>query len=231
MKSTNRKGWSQMSNSSSYTPDATTHSVATERIAELQQLSHDYASFSRSRSGLGNVLGGVIGLVVFGAVWLLGGGIASAIITVGLTLVWLVGKEVIRQRLYRRFGEAREEWTGSTRRVHRILASIFTVALLGFAVYLVADGWLLKPTGWPYLIFCLVTPWFAWRSFFTVPEMILGFDLLFMGAITASGHTPDLLGLLAAPAYAAAMIPLGLAEHRQFRALERRLRASGEDAA
>ena len=226
-----------MTNSGSYVPGAATPGAATPgaatpaHVADLQQLSRDYASFSRSKSGLGNVLGGVIGLVVFGAVWLLGGGIASAIITVGLTLVWLIGKEAIRRRLYRRFGEAREIWAGSARRTHRFMSIILTLAALGFAAYLIADGWVLKPVGWPYLIFCLVTPLIVWRTFFTVPEMVLGFDLLFMGAITASGHTPDLLGLATAPAYAAAMIGLGLAEHRQFKALERRLQASGGDAA
>jgi hypothetical protein len=39
------------------------------------------------------------------------------------------------------------------------------------------------------------------------------------------------LGLAFMPAYAAAMIPLGLSEHRQFRALETRLQArSGTSA-
>jgi hypothetical protein len=95
--------------SGTYVPDT---------IANLQRLSQGYASFSRSRGGLGNVLGGVVGLVVFGTVWLLGGTIGSAIITVGLTLVWLVGKEVIRRRLYRPIGQAREVWTGTARRTH-----------------------------------------------------------------------------------------------------------------
>jgi len=192
-------------------------------IAEMQQLTKEYASFSRSRSGLGNVLGGVVGLLVFGAVWLLGQGPAAAAITVGLTSVWLVGKELIRQRVYRCFGQAREVWTGAPQRGHRILVLLFTLLLCGFAVVIVAGGWLARPIGWPYLLFCLATPVIAWRYLYTTHELSMGFGLLFMCAVTVSGHMPELLGLLIVPAYAAAMIPLGLHEHRQFRVLATRL--------
>ncbi|GEM_PF-2602207 len=211
-------------------PAAGTSAAPSERIGELQRLTSEYASYSRSRAGLGNVLGGVIGLIVFGAVWALGGGFVSAIIVVGLTTLWLVGREVIRRRLYQRFGQAQEVWTGSARKTHIFMASVYTLAVAAFAAVIIFGGWLSKPVGWPYLIFCLVTPWLVWRTLYTLPELILGFTLLFMGAITASGHTPDLLALLVAPAYALAMIPLGLSEHCQFRRLEAQIRArSGEN--
>ena len=103
---------------------------------------------------------------------------------------------------------------------------LFTPLLLAFAVWIVAAGWLSKPAvAWPYLIFCLATPVIMWRSLYTLNEIMIGFGLFFMCAITASGHTPALLGLLIVPAYAAVMIPLGLSEHRQFRTLETRLHA------
>ncbi len=196
-----------------------------DTIVEVQGLTREYASYSRSRGGLANVLGGVVGLVVFGAIWLFGGNPATAALTAGLTIVWLIGKEVIRRRLYRGFGEAREVWTGSSRNTHRFTALILTVALLVCAALLVATGWATKPVAWPYLVGCLVTPWILWRYLYTIHETMIGFGLLFMCAITASGHTPALLGLAFVPAYAAAMIPLGLAEHRQFRALQTRLHA------
>jgi len=199
-----------------------------ETIADMQQLTREYASYSRSRGGLVNVLGGVVGLVIFGAVWLFGGNPATAVLTVGLTFVWLVGKEVIRRRLYRGFGEAREVWSGSPRRTHQYLAWIFTPLLLAFAVWIVAAGWLSKPAvAAPYLVFCLATPWIIWRYLYTLNEIMIGFGLLFMSAVTASGHTPFLVGLLMVPCYAAAMIPLGLAEHRQFKGLRTRLEARG----
>ncbi len=197
-------------------------------IADLQQVTREYASFSRSRAGLGNVLGGIVGLVVFGAILLFGGSALTATLAIGLTVGWLVGKETIRRRLYRRFGMAQETWSGSPRKTHRVAVLILTPLLLAFAAWIVATGWLSKPAvAVPYLVFCLATPWIAWRLLYTYNEIIIGCGLLFMCAVTASGHTPDLLGLAIVPCYAAAMIPLGLAEHRQFRALETRLRARG----
>lgn len=198
-------------------------------IAEMRRLTEEYASFSRSRGGLGNVLGGVAGLAVFGAIWLFGGNVLTAILSIVLTAVWLVGKELIRGRLYRRFGQAREVWTGAPRRGHQIIVSIFTLLLLGFAVWIVADGWLAKPAvAFPYLIFCLLAPLIAWRYLYTTHDMVIGFGLLFLCAVTASGHTPFLLAQVAVPVYAVAMIVLGLAEHRQFQALAVRLHADGE---
>jgi len=197
-----------------------------DSMVELQQLTREYASFSRSRAGLGNVLGGVVGLVVFGSIWLFGGNRVTAALAIVLTLLWLAGKETMRRRLYRGFGEARETWTGPPRRTHQLNVLIFTPLLLAFAVWIVAAGWLSKPAvAWPYLIFCLATPLIMWRYLYTLNEIMIGFGLLFMCAVTASGHTPALLGLLIVPAYAAVMIPLGISEHRQFRALETRLHA------
>jgi len=200
-----------------------------DAIADLQGLTREYASFSRSRGGLGNVLGGGVGLVVFGAIWLFGHGLTITVLAVGLTATWLVGKETIRRRLYRRFGEVQETWTGTARRTHRSGVLLFTLILLAFAVWIVAAGWLSKPAvAWPYLIFCLATPLILWRCLYTLGEIMVGSGLLLMCAVVASGHTPALLGLLTVPCYAAAMIFLGLFEHRRFRALETRLRTRPE---
>ncbi len=201
-----------------------------ETVTDLQHLTREYASFSRSRGGLGNVLGGVVGLIVFGVVWLLGSRFSTAVIAIILTLVWLIGKEVIRQRVYRRFGQAQEIWTGSQQRAHQFTTLLLTLASLGFAVALIAGGWLTKPVAWPYFVFCVVAPLIVWRLLFTAPEMVLGIVLLFMCAVVASGHTPDLLGLLVGPVYALAMIPLGLKEHQQFLTLERRLQPNSGGA-
>ncbi len=197
---------------------------ARDTIAEMQGLTREYASYSRSRGGLANVLGGVIGLVIFGAVWIFGGTPATAALTVGLTSVWLVGKDIIRRRLYRGFGEAREGWADQSRRTHQALMWIFTPLLLAFAVWIVAAGWLSRPAvSLPYLVFCLATPLITWRLLYTLNDITIGFGLLFMSAVTASGHTPALLGLAFVPVYAAVLIPLGLTEHRQFKGLRTRL--------
>jgi len=197
-----------------------------DAIVELRQLTQEYASFSRSRAGLGNVLGGIVGLVVFGAIWLFGGNTVTAALTIVLTLLWLAGKEVIRRRVYQDFGAVRETWTGSPQRTHQLSLLLFTPLLLAFAVWIMAAGWLSKPAvAWPYLVFCIATPLIMWRYLYTLNEIMIGFGLLFMCAITASGHTPVLLAQLVVPIYAAMMIPLGLSEHQRFRALETRLHA------
>ena len=209
--------------------DAVTATYALS-ISKMQQLTRDYASFSQSRSGLGNVLGGVAGLLVFAALLLLGHGVLAAILTLGPTVIWLIGKEIIRRRLYRTFGDSRETWTASQRRGHAIIVSIIGLVLAAcavlFAAYTIAGkaSW---STTIPYLIFCLVTPWIAWRYLRTANELMLGCYLLFASAIAVSGHAPDLL-LFAAilPLYSLALIWVGLNEHRQFQELATRLQTS-----
>lgn len=203
--------------------------TSTRSIAELQQVTQEYASFSQSRSGLGNVLGGVAGLIAFAGMWLVGPGPVAAVLTVGTTAVWLVGKEVIRRRLYRPFGDARESWPASQRRRHRIGVSIIATVLAAFAVMIVVHS-LLTKTAWsialPYLVFCLVTPWIAWRSLRTDNELMVGVFLLFASAVTTAGFVPDrLLFTAILPLYSALLILVGLKEDRQFQALAARLRA------
>ena len=198
-------------------------------IVEMQQLTQEYASFSQSRSGLGNVLGGVAGLIAFAAMWLLGRGAATAVVTVGATIAWLVGKEIIRRRLYRPFGDAREAWPATQRRQHVFGVSIIAAVLAVFAVMIVVHAVLTKAS-WtifvPYLIFCFVTPWIAWRYLRTINEFMVGLFLLFASAITSAGFVPDRLIFTAIlPLYSVTLIAVGLREHRQFQTLAARLRA------
>jgi hypothetical protein len=203
--------------------------TATRSITELQLVTQEYASFSQSRGGLGNVLGGVAGLAAFAAMWLIGPGLVAAVLTAGMTLAWLAGKEIIRRRLYRPFGEARETWPATQRRRRAIAVSIIAAVLAAFAV-LLALHVLLERTAWslalPYLVFCFVTPWLAWRYLRTENELMVGFFLLFVSAITSAGFVPDrLLFSAILPLYSALLIVIGLREHRQFQALAARLRA------
>ena len=209
--------------------------TSTRSIAEMQQLTQEYASFSQSRSGLGNVLGGVAGLISFAAMWLLARGVVMAVLTVGVTVAWLGGKEIIRRRLYRPFGDARENWPASERRKHAIGVSVIAAVLAAFAIMIMVHA-LLTKTPWsivlPYLIFCLVTPWIAWRYLRTINEFMVGFYLLFASAITVAGFVPSLLVFAAVlPLYSIALIAVGWKEHRQFRALAARLRARSEAGA
>jgi hypothetical protein len=154
--------------------------------------------------------------------WFLGAGPLTAAITVGLTALWLIGKEVLRQRLYRSFGEAREIWSAEQRRGHLRTVGFMTIALAIFAVILVVHA-LQQGLSWPvfpYLAFCFIAPAIVWRWLRTTNELLVGFYLLFDCAITCAGFVPDRLFLLALiPLYAILMILAGIQEHRQFQAL------------
>jgi hypothetical protein len=203
-----------------------------QSIGEMQNLTREYASFSQSRSGLGNVLGGVAGLASFAVMWLLGRGVVTAVLTVGLTVAWLVGKEVIRRQLYRPFGEAREAWPASVRRGHLVTVAIIACVCAAFAVAILVRS-LTAATPWsvalPYLVFCVITPWIGWRYLRTVNEFMVGFYLLFASAVVSAGFVPDRLWLIAfLPWYSLVLVVLGLREHRQFQDLAARLRGLRE---
>ncbi len=202
----------------------------TRSIDHLQQITQEYASYTQSRGGLGNVLGGTMGLIVVTAVWLLGASVATAVLTCGATLVWLAGKEVIRRRVYQAFGNARELWPAPQRQRHTVVVSLIAAVLVVFAgmvvvhVLTVRTPWSLA---WPYLVFCLVTPWIAWRYLRTDHELMVGVFLLLASAVTAASFIPDRLVFTAiVPLYSVILILLGMKEHRQYQALAARLRAT-----
>ena len=107
------------------------------------------------------------------------------------------------------------------------MALVAAVLAAGVVVVLVRG--LSGATPWsialPYLVFCLVTPWLAWRYLRTVNELMVGFYLLFASAITSAGFVPDkVLFTAILPLYGVTLIALGLKEHRQFQTLAAQLR-------
>ncbi len=202
----------------------------TRSLTEIQDLTQQYASFSQSRNGLGNVAGGIAGLIISGAILLLGRGLPIAVLTVGLTIAWLVGKEALRRRLYRAFGEASETWPNDRRRIFNICIAVLGAICAAFFVVVAvrvataASPWSI---GVPYMVFCAITPWIAWRYLRTVNEFMVGFYLLFASAVACAGFVPDRFVTLAIlPVYSLVMIAAGWQEHRQFQALASRLRGT-----
>lgn len=200
-------------------------------LEEVQRLTRDYASFAWRRSGLGNVLGGAIGLAVFAISLGSGPGLLTAALAVTLTASWFVGKEVIRARLYRPFGRASEGWPDSERRQHLVGVRLLAAALALFAAFLAARGEVTNPAAWPYLLFCAATPVLVWRFLRTQNEALVGVYLLFDCAICCSGHAPPALALLCLPVTALALIGSGLGEHRRFRRLAAQLSVRREPLA
>ena len=194
-------------------------------IRAAQQLTQEYASYSQSRNGLGNVLGGVAGLVIYVANGLLGPGLPTAAITIGLTVLWLIGKEVIRRRLYRSFGEAREIWAPTARTWHIAIVILLAGLIFGMLIWGIFSGRFANVRMWPAFLIYAAIPVISWRYLRSINEFLIGVPLLIACAYTSMGGAGGFWDQLQIPLYAAVMIAIGIAEHRQFQVLAARLRA------
>jgi hypothetical protein len=194
-------------------------------IEEVQQLTQEYASYSQSKNGLGNVLGGIVGLTIVLVNGLIGPGLLTAILTIGLTICWLIGKEVIRRWLYRPFGNALEVWEPGARKWHKWSVAFVTLVAIGVWIFFIASGGIAKPQGWLYLLFVAIMPWIAWRYLRTVNEFVVGVFLLCACAVTSAGGAYGLLGWWWVGLFAVVMLYMGIIEHRKFRKLAAQLQA------
>jgi hypothetical protein len=210
-----------------------------ERLQAVQNLTREYASYSQHRSGLGNVLGGVAGLLAYLVGLLYGPGATTAVVTGVVTLSWLIGKEVIRRRVYQAYGAARAHWSAADRRFQLGLCLFLGAISLWVIVVQVQAGRLTEPRFWPYILIVALIPLIAWRFLRTTSEFIVGVFLLAASAVTSAGSAytfggtalrPDnALLFVFVPIAAIALIVVGLAEHRRFRTLRDQLRVHGEE--
>jgi hypothetical protein len=204
--------------------------------AEVQRLAEEYASYSVSKSGLANVLGGIAGIVIYLLNGLLGRSIWTTILTIALTISWLAGKELFRTLLYRPFGTAQEKWSEGQRRGQVWLTRFFMLMVVLFW-FMFLDGYFRGNISLTRLVLGLAVaasmPWIAWRSLHNMDEVMVGTFLLLSCALVSVG---SLLGegfaawAVAAwmPLYALMLLGRGLDEHRRFHHLARQLRAQGE---
>lgn len=191
----------------------------------LQELVTRYASYSQTHSGLGNVLGGGVGLLVFVLVALLPPGGLTAGLVLGLSAAWLVGKPVLRRRLYQPLGAASEQWTPAARRQHIWLVICLSALLFLGLVYFALVGHVFShPREWPYVPFIFAAPLLTWWFLRTASEAVMGFGVFFIDAIACTAHRPFLLGRAIVPAYGITLIGVGWQEHRNFRDLMGQLR-------
>jgi hypothetical protein len=199
---------------------------------QVQRLAEEYASYSASKSGLGNVLGGIAGIAIYLLNGLLGRSLWTTILTIGLTIAWLGGKEVLRARLYQPFGTVQEISTLSTKKFLSWVIGLSAFTALG--IWVLAWVAFLNPRlgiGPIRLVLALVCatsmPWLGWRYLRTLDEFMVGFFLLICCAITSLGSAmvpPGIegwLGTLWVPIYALILIKRGIVEHRAFRHLAR----------
>lgn len=200
--------------------------LTTQRIEEMQRLTRAYAKFGQRCNGLGNVLGGLAGLIAYLVGGFYGAGAVTALVTIGLTIAWLVGKQMIRARLYRSFGEARERWPKWRVAVQVVLVvyvSGFVAAVLLFCWKM---GGFSEPRFWPYVIFTAAVPWVVWRYLRTWYEFFIGVFLLCACAVTSGGGAYSLADSGYVVLFAGVMILIGMIEHFRYRKLAERLAAS-----
>lgn len=213
------------------------NSASMNDFAEVQRLAEEYASYSVSKGGLANVLGGIAGIMIYLLNGLLGRGFWTTVLTIVLTLSWLVGKELFRTFLYRPFGDAREMWSEERRRRQVWVIRFFIVVAI-FFWFISWDGYFLGKVSLVQLVsgFIVATsmPWVASRYLHNTDEMMVGAFLFMSCALVCVG---SLLGeglnawAVAAwmPLYALMLLWRGIGEHRQFRHLARQLQAQGAD--
>lgn len=206
-------------------------------VREVQQIVQDYASYSQSKNGLGTALGGLIGIIVYLINIFSGHSNLVVVLTIGLAACWLIGKEIIRRRLYRSFGEAQEVWSAERRRSHLISVSIVTLLMFGvwlfFLLKLPSTSW-----NWFALLFTFlilaISPWVMWRYLRTLDEFVIGVFLLVVCIVTSVGNVfqpgsiEGLLGTFLFPLTGLGMILKGLKEHLDYRKLVARLAAQEE---
>lgn len=213
--------------------------ISLHQAEQVQRLAQEYASYSASKSGLGNVLGGLVGIAVYLINGLLGRSLWTTILTIGLTIMWLGGKEVLRVHVYQTFGMAQEISTLCTRKFLFWVIGLSVLAALG--IWVLAWVAFLNPAlhiGPIRLVLALVCatsmPWLGWRYLRTLDEFMVGFFLLICCAITSLGSAmvpPGIegwLGTLWVPGYALILIKRGIIEHRTFRHLAREFQARKE---
>ena len=216
-----------------------TNSTDMRNVERVQQLAEEYASYAASRSGLGNVLGGVAGLVIYLINGIVGRSLWTTIVTIGLTLLWLVGKEIIRHRVYQSFGEARERWSQRQRRNHFLWAILTTLATIGIWVWLCLTFILVHIITLFQLIlgltFATSMPWIVWRYLHNEDELAVGIFLLLCCTIVSVGTAlvpqgwEGWVGSSWVAIYALILLLRGLEEHRRFRQLARQLHTYKED--
>jgi hypothetical protein len=197
---------------------------------QVQHFTQQYASYSARKSGLGNVLGGLVGITIYLLNGLPGHSFWSTLLTIGLTLAWLGGKEILRRYVYQRFGRVRENLSSSTRTLHSWILGISIPTTLG--LWLLAWIVFLNPAlhlGLVRLLLALLCassiPWLSLRFLRTLDEFMVGFFLLLCCAISSLGSTlmpPGIegwLGTFWVPLYSLILITRGLTEHQAFRSL------------
>jgi hypothetical protein len=200
------------------------------KLEQLQAITREYAKFSRSATGLGGVIGGMIGLAIFliGAfsnppLW------ARALMVLALP-IWFVLKAWLRNHYYQRHGTALETLDKLSTNVERFvqggIGGIAAVMLIICAFLVITNPE--KVASLPILnkIALLAAPLaglLLWRQINTVLEFLVVMNLMVQTVMLASGSNWTWGNQITMLFYSGLLIVIGLVEHFRFRKLETQL--------
>ena len=210
-----------------------------ERLRELESLTRRYARYSRSAGGLSSVLGGSLGLVSYFTGGLLPLTMPLRIVLIAIPFVWLLAKGWLTHHYYQRFGHVEEQETRRERRRHRFAFGVTICATLLIISVLLTSGlhWASLRAGQiGYIVLALLIPVAVWYWLRSAFDFMIGVFLFCQAAVISAGYAYPLVGtthtpwttmvslaVLFAPVTAVAMILAGVAEHRRFQRIVKRL--------
>jgi hypothetical protein len=203
----------------------------TSKLEELQALTREYAMYSRSAAGLGNALGGIIGIGI--------GLIAAfadpplwvrALLTLALP-IWFFSKAWLRTHHYQRRGAALESLDKTAANMERFSQGALggiAVVMLVVCLFLVITN-PAKIASLPALnkLALVASPLFGLllcRRINTLVEMLVAMNLMVQTVILSSGSALTWRDQGTMFVWAGCMILIGAVEHFRFRKVENQLR-------
>ena len=200
-----------------------------DRSNRYQRLTAEYARYATNAAGLGIVAGGALALAAYIAHgWAPLSGWGRALLALS-PVVWIVVKELLRRRLYQRYGRVRPAAERGEERWHRF-RTLFVAGVSVLVLVTVAPRLWSEPARlWPtllYLTFVAALPALVWWFMRSSEEFIIGVFLVCQAAVASGGghYAPSAANAVFLLA-AAVGIGVGLSQHRAFRRLERELAA------
>lgn len=210
--------------------NTTTETLRPDRFDRIQALTREYAKFSRSAGGLGNVLGGLLGA----GIWLIGAYAdppLAARASLWLALpAWLWAKTWLRHHYYQRHGAAWEQMGTTAVNIERLsqgaLAGVACV-MLGICIFLAVAS-PAKMTGVPLLnkLALVAAPLAALilhRRINTPFEAAVAVNLLVQAVMLTTGTPTVWSNRISTLLWAVLLIVIGLWEQVRFSGVERQL--------
>jgi hypothetical protein len=200
------------------------------KLEQLQTLTREYAKFSRSATGLGSVIGGMIGLTIFLIGAFTNPPLWARALMVLVIPIWFVLKAWLRNHFYQRHGTALETLDKLSTNIERLLqggiGGIAAVMLVACTVLVIINPERIANLPVLNKIALLAAPLaglLLCRQINTIVECLVVMNLLVQTVMLASGANWTWSNQATMLLYSSLLIVIGLVEHIRFRKLETQL--------